>query len=128
MQAYLFFRLPVCLFSNILFDAVSVPLLSSLCLFSVMQPFIFVRPFVKISLSFYVVSFIFHSFSISFLAFTCHLLDLVFNCIHYLSSVAISAHKTKTCSITLNCEETLTQPSQYISVTGSHSRLHLKRK
>ena len=77
MQAYLFFRLPVCLFSNILFDAVSVPLLSSLCLFSVMQPFIFVRPFVKISLSFYVVSFIFHSFSISFLAFTCHLLDLV---------------------------------------------------
>lgn len=83
--------------------------------YSLHSAFYFRSTVCEISLSLYVISFIFHSFSISFLAFTCHLLDLVFNCIHYLSSVAISAHKTKTCSITLNYEETLTQPSQYIS-------------
>lgn len=76
-----------------LLDAVSVQSIAILAMFILfMQPFIFVRPFVKISLSLYVISFIFHSFSISFLAFTCHFLDLVFNCIHSPSSVEISAH------------------------------------
>ena len=91
----------VCLFAYLAifsFDAVSVPCYPRYA-YSLHVAFYFRSTVhVKISLSLYAISFIFHSFSISFLAFTCHLLDLVFNCIHYPSSMEIwNAHHTKTC-------------------------------